>query len=179
MTPSVQTPSVQTASVQTAAYEIRAISPQVLGELRERDDAGAPPRLLVDEEGGSPLRCCLRRISPGERVALVSYAPLRRWARETGADPGPYDETGPVFIHPEPCPGPVDGGYPLAGSPRVFRSYLADGRIRDGRLFGVSEPSDASSAEVALAEIFGDPAVALVHIRAVEFGCFLAEARRR
>jgi hypothetical protein len=175
------TPSVQTASVQTAAYEIRAISPQVLGELRARDDAGAPPRLLVDEEGGSPLRCCLRRISPGEHVALVSYAPLRRWARETGADPGPYDETGPVFIHPEPCPGPASAGYPvpLAGSHRVFRSYSADGRILGGRLLRAGEASDATSAEAVLAGIFDDPAVALVHIRAVEFGCFIFEARRR
>jgi hypothetical protein len=164
-----------------AAYEIRAIDPGALAELRQRDDAGARPRLLVDEEGGSPLRCCLRRIHPGERVALVSYAPLRRWARETGADPGPYEETGPVFIHPEPCPGPAGIGYPesMAGSPRVFRSYSADGRILGGRLFGVGEDSDAPAASAVLAGIFGDPAVALVHIRAVEFGCFTFEARPR
>jgi hypothetical protein len=152
----------------------------VLDELRQRDDSGAAPRLLVDEEGGSPLRCCLRRISPGEHVALVSYAPLRRWARETGADPGPYNETGPVFIHPGPCPGPASEGYPeaLAGSSRVFRCYAADGRILRGRLFGIGEPSDASSAGAVLAGIFDDPAVELVHIRAVEFGCFAFEARR-
>jgi hypothetical protein len=164
-----------------AAYEIRAIAPDVLDELRQRDDSGAAPWLLVDEEGGSPLRCCLRPISPGERVALVSYAPLRRWARETGADPGPYEETGPVFIHAGPCAGPKSPGYPepLAGSHRVFRSYSADGRILAGRLFGVGEATDASSAETVLAEIFTDPEVALVHIRAVEFGCFTFEARRR
>ena len=50
----------------------------LLSQLRERDDAGHPPRLLIDQEGGSPLRCCLRRIRPGERVALVAYAPLGR-----------------------------------------------------------------------------------------------------
>jgi hypothetical protein len=163
-----------------AVYEIRAIAPDVLAELRERDDAGASPRLLVDEEGGSPLRCCLRQSNPGERVALVSYAPLRRWARQTGADPGPYEETGPVFIHPEPCSGPASAGYPeaLAGPAKVFRCYTADGRILRGRLFGVGEPSDASSAGSVLAGIFDDPAVALVHIRAVEFGCFTFEARR-
>jgi hypothetical protein len=169
-----------TAAATAAAYEIRAITPDVLGELRQRDDSGAAPWLLVDEEGGSPLRCCLRPISPGERVALVSYAPLRRWARETGADPGPYEETGPVFIHAGPCAGPPSPGYPepLAGSHRVFRSYSADGRILGGRLFGVGQASDASSAEAVLAGIFADAAVALVHIRAVEFGCFIFEARR-
>jgi hypothetical protein len=169
-----------TRSQIATGYEIRAIPPDVLRELRQRDDAGAPLRVMVDEEGGSPLRCCLRRILPGEQVALVSYAPLRRWARATGADPGAYDETGPVFIHPEPCPGPASEGYPeaLAGSAKVFRCYGADGRILRGRLFGVGEASDASSAGAVLAGIFDDPAVALVHIRAVEFGCFAFEARR-
>lgn len=167
------------------AYQIRAIGPDVLAELRVRDDAGHAPRIQVDEEGGAPLRCCLRPIRPGERVALVSYAPLRRWARETGADPGPYDETGPVFIHPEPCPGPAvpgpgEDGYPaaLAGAPRVLRCYSADGRILGGRLFGAGEPDDAAAAEAALTEIFADPAVALVHVRALGFGCFTFEARR-
>ncbi len=55
----------------------------------EADDAGNPPRLLTDDEGGAPLRCCLRAAEPGEHVALVSYAPLRRWARATGARAGP------------------------------------------------------------------------------------------
>ncbi|MGW5196080.1 DUF1203 domain-containing protein, partial [Streptomyces spiralis] len=32
--------------------------------------------------------------------------------------------------------------------------------------------------EAALAEAFDDPAVALVHVRAVEYGCFLYEVRR-
>jgi hypothetical protein len=164
----------------TRTYEIRAIEPEVLDQLRERDDAGHPPRLLVDEEGGSPLRCCLRRVRPGEKVALVSYAPLRRWAAQTGAEPGPYDEVGPVFIHPEPCPGPESKGFPnaLRDSRRVLRAYAPDGRILGGRLVEPDPSGSNSSAEAALAELFADPAVALVHVRAVEFGCFTFEARR-
>jgi hypothetical protein len=167
----------------TAAYEIRAIDPWVLDQLRERDDAGNPPRLLADDEGGSPLRCCLRPVRPGEKVALVSYAPLRRWAAETGAEPGPYDEVGPVFIHPRPCPGPEKKGFPngLGDSRRVLRAYAPDGRILAGRLVE-PDPSGAASpehaAQAALDELFADPEVALVHVRAVEFGCFTFEVRR-
>jgi uncharacterized protein DUF1203 len=163
------------------AFRIRAISPDVLSELRERDDAGRPPRPVTDEAGGSPLRCCLRRSLPGERIALVSYAPLHRWARETAADPGPYDETGPVFIHPEPCEGPPPGpGYPaaLAGTSKVFRAYSADGRILGGRLVGADQTAGPAVAGAVLSQMFEDPAVALVHVRAVEFGCFTFEARR-
>jgi hypothetical protein len=164
----------------TATWQVRAIDPAVCGALRRRDDAGNPPRLMTDEEGGSPLRCCLRPIRPGERVALVSYAPLRRWARETGADPGPYDEVGPVFIHAEPCSGPADSGYPAAvhGSRRVLRAYSADGRILGGRLTEPEEVGSPESAASVVAGVFADPDVALVHVRAVDFGCFTFEIRR-
>jgi len=161
-------------------FQIRAIDPAVLAELRQRDDSGCPPRLLVDAAGGSPLRCCLRRIRPGERGALVSYAPLRRWARETGADPGPYDETGPVFIHPEPCEGPPDDSYPVAlgGSPRVLRAYSADGQILGGRLLNADQSGDAAAAAAVISEMLTETEVALVRARALEFGCFAFEARR-
>jgi hypothetical protein len=164
----------------TTSYEVRAIPAAALSQLREVDDAGHAPRLIVDEAGGSPLRCCLRHSRPGERVALVSYAPLRRWAIRTGADPGPYDEVGPVFIHRQPCSGPDGAGYPadFVGSRRVFRSYSADGRIRDGRLAEAADLSDEVAAGRVLEDIFADPKVALVHARAVEFGCFTFEVRR-
>src|SRR5580704_10082337 len=146
----------------TSRYEIRAIEPAVAAALRERDDAGHQPRIVTDDDGGSPLRCCLRPSCPGEQIALVSYAPLRRWADETGAQPGPYDEVGPVFIHPQPCDGPADAGIPteLMGATRVFRGYDADGSIVGGRLVPSSE-----QPERVLEEIFDDPAVALVHVR--------------
>jgi Protein of unknown function (DUF1203) len=163
-----------------ADFEVRAIDPDVVSELLRRDDAGNSPRLLTDDEGGSPLRCCLRPAEPGEHIALVSYAPLRRWARATGARPGPYDELGPVFIHPGFCPGPDGTGYPkwLAGGRRVFRAYSADGGILGGRLFDPGPDCDPATAGAVLAELLDDPAVALVHARAVEFGCFTFEVRR-
>jgi hypothetical protein len=159
----------------TKTYEIRPIEPAVLAALQVRDDAGHPPRLVTDHDGGSPLRCCLRPARRDETIALVSYAPLRRWAVQTGAQPGPYDEVGPVFIHPQSCEGPGNDGIPsgLFGSDRVFRGYDADGAIVAGRLVSPAERPDR-----ILDEMFADPAIALVHVRALEFGCFTFEARR-
>jgi hypothetical protein len=161
-------------------FEVLAIPPETLRDLRGRDDARQPPRLLLAAEKGNALRCCLQPTRLGEPVALVSYAPLRRWARDTGADPGPYDELGPVFIHPQECPGPDGTGYPswMARSPRVLRAYGADGRIRFGRLVAGNQAGSPVPVETALAEILADPAVAVVHGRALEFGCFTFEARR-
>jgi hypothetical protein len=154
-------------------YTARPITPAILKELRSADDAGREMVPVTDEEGGAPLRCCLRRSEPRELIALVSYAPLRRWAAETGADPGAYDEQGPVFIHAEECGGPDLDGYPFAGAHRVLRRYSAEGRILGGRLV---EPPDTYSG--AFAAAFANPEVVLVHVRAVEYGCFLYEVRR-
>ncbi|MFY7069128.1 DUF1203 domain-containing protein [Nocardiopsis changdeensis] len=162
----------------TPSFEIRAIAPGVLERLRVGDDAGRVREIFADPEGGAPLRCCLRRSRAGERIMLVSYAPLRAWALERGVDPGAYDEVGPVFVHGDPCGGPEGGGYPvgLHGSPRVLRAYDARGRIRGG--VTVELPVErAGEVDGLLAEVFADPGVALVHVRAVVFGCFLAEAR--
>lgn len=128
---------------------------------------------MTDEEGGAPLRCCLRRSTPGELVALVSYAPLRRWAAANGADPGAYDEQGPVFVHAEECAGPRLEGLPFVNAHRVVRRYSAEGHILGGELV---EGADGTAE--GLQNAFDDPSVALVHVRAVEYGCFLYEVRR-
>ncbi|MFC5244643.1 DUF1203 domain-containing protein [Streptomyces atrovirens] len=153
-------------------HTARPIPSPVVKELLTADDAGRPAVPRTDDEGGAPLRCCLRRSEPGERIALVSYAPLRRWAAGNGVDPGAYDEQGPVFVHAGECGGPAGDGLPFTNAHRTVRRYSADGRILGGRLV---EPGAFTEA---LAEAFADPAVALVHVRAVEYGCFLYEVRK-
>jgi hypothetical protein len=154
-------------------YTARPVPPTALKELRTRDDAGRETVPFTDAEGDAPLRCCLRLSEPGERIALVSYAPLRRWSAQTGADPGAYDEQGPVFIHADECAGPAGDGLPFTDTHRTVRWYSTDGHILGGRLV-----EGADDFEGAFAEAFADPAVALVHVRAVAYGCFLYEVRR-
>lgn len=160
-------------------YTFTPIPADVADHLREVDDAGASSPAFVTAEGGDPLRCCLTRSRPGERIMLVAYAPLRRWAARTAAMPGAYDEVGPVFIHAERCSGPA-GGFPgeVIRSRKVFRSYDTDGRILGGALVDPAPGHVAEVAEAALDAAFADPATAIVHVRAVEFGCFLTEVAR-
>ena len=156
-------------------FVVRPIDPDIVTQLLERDDAGRSPRIVVDDEGGSPLRCCLRVSRPGEQIALVSYAPLRRWARARHVDPGAYDEVGPIFVHTEPCAGAIDHEYPseFRGSKRMLRAYSCDGRI-----LGATFVEANGAFDQALDEMLSDPDVAVVHARAVEFGCFTFEVRR-
>ncbi|MET7699341.1 DUF1203 domain-containing protein [Streptomyces sp. NPDC005485] len=157
------------------------IPPAALKELRDTDDAGRPCAPYTATESGGPLRCCLRPAQAGDEIALVSYAPLRRWAAETWAKPGAYDEQGPVFIHADPCEGPDadPDDYPFSrpGALRTLRRYNAEGHIVGGRLLEIPETA-ADGFDAALAEAFADPEVALVHVRAVEYGCFQFEVRR-
>ncbi|MEU0438955.1 DUF1203 domain-containing protein [Streptomyces sp. NPDC006186] len=154
------------------ALTVRPVPPEVLAALRTADDAGRIPEPFTDDEGGAPLRCCLRRSRPGERIALVSYVPLHRWTAATGARPGPYDEPGPVFVHADACQGPDGDALPFTDAHRVLRRYCADGRILGGELVG---PGWGTGE---LRKAFDDPVVALVHVRAVEYGCFLYEVTR-
>ncbi|GAB2816036.1 DUF1203 domain-containing protein [Streptomyces daliensis] len=163
-------------------YTVLPVDAAALGQLRVTDDAGQPcaPYIATGDDAGSPLRCCLRPITPGERIALVSYAPLRRWAASKGADPGAYDEQGPVFIHADDCGGFTPGeDYPFArpGALRTVRRYSTRGRIAGGRLLEI--PADATAGfDAAFDEAFADPGVVLAHVRAVEYGCFHFEVRR-
>jgi hypothetical protein len=160
----------------TSHADIRPIDPAVVTGLRTRDDAGRRPRVSIDAEGGAPMRCCLRLSRPGERLALASYAPLRRWAVETGGDPGPYDEVGPVFIHADDCDGPAADAMPteLFEAHRMLRNYDRTGAILGGRMVEVDESPAAAAGEIFDSELD----VSLIHVRAVEFGCFLFELRR-
>jgi len=154
----------------TKTFTTRAIEPVVVSELRERDDAGRTPQPFVDRDGDSPLRCCNRLSRPGERIVLASYSPLHPWAVANDKDPGAYDETGPVFLHAEPCSGPAHDGFPddFRGLPRVFRAYDADGHIVGGEVL----VEGASNPEQLIDKVFADPDVAFIHARALVAGCF-------
>lgn len=159
--------------------DILPIPPRTLDQLRTVDDAGAEPEQLVeDDEPGRPLRCCLRRSLPGERLVLASYAPVRRWAAAVGAAPGAYDEVGPVFVHSDHCNGPESPAWPeqLRGRRRVLRAYSWQGRILGGCL--LDSPARTRLAERTAGDLLLNPDVAFVQVRAVEFGCFLFEVRR-
>lgn len=156
-------------------FRAEPIPPDALAQLRDRDDAGRAPQRVRDADGGTPLRCCLRLSLPGEELALLSYAPLRRWAAARGADPGAYDETGPVFVHPAPCAGYDAEGWPpgLRGSARVLRGYSATGRIARAVQVPAHGPFEA-----AVDDLLADPVVAVVHARAADYGCFTFAVRR-
>ena len=128
------------------------------------DDA---TRTFIDEDGGLPLRCCLRDSRPGERIALVAVSPE--------APQGAYRETGPVFLHADGCAGPADNGYPedFRRRTQVFRTYDHAGVIIGGEVV----PAGSGQEDVA-ARLLADPDVAFVQTRNVIHGCYMLTITR-
>jgi hypothetical protein len=147
----------------TGALTFEAIPAAELAEIRAagRDEAGNSLTVQADN-GGSPVRCCLRETRPGERVMLIAYTPP--------GTAGAYAEHGPVFVYADPGEGyPTPRRYPpgLRHRMQVVRAYDRQGRIADGVL-----AADGLQAEAVIAEMLARPDVELVHLRNVGYGCY-------
>jgi hypothetical protein len=142
----------------------QAIPPRELDAIRaaREDEAGNPLEARVVQDGGAPLRCCLREARPGERLLLIAYSPP--------GTAGAYAERGPVFVHADRCGGyRTPGEYPpeLAHRQQVVRAYDGQGRIADGVL-----AADGRHAQEVIRELLARPGVELVHLRNVGYGCY-------
>lgn len=155
----------------TAALRIEALPGEYLARIRTHgaDDFGNPLHVtVVDEDGGTPLRCCLREARAGERVALIAYRP--------SSIESPYSEVGPVFIHADGCAGyGAANRYPDGFRHRrqLLRAYSVDGRIVDA---AIAENGD--EAEALCAAFFLRSDIAYIHSRNVLWGCYMFTIRR-
>ena len=83
--------------MKTLNFQIVPLATEVAEASRRAAAAGAPDHgvVVADSPNGFPCRHCLRWARPGERVILFPYAAI---------PPGhPYSESGPIFVHAEPC----------------------------------------------------------------------------
>ncbi|HEY3979746.1 MAG TPA: DUF1203 domain-containing protein [Streptosporangiaceae bacterium] len=155
------------AAAARTAFRVTPIPAEVLARIRAagHDDFGNPLVPAVSEEGGDPMRCCLRRAAPGDRLCLIAYRPFAR--------PGPCAESGPVFIHAEACAGyDSTGAYPPGyrdWPAMVFRPYRYDGSIA----YDAIAMGDGPGAEALIASMLADPSVEFIHTRNVYAGCFM------
>ena len=149
----------------TASLTVHAIDPDRLGEIyaRRRDERGNPLEPFA-AEGWEPLRCCLAFPAAGEPIALIAHSPF--------GTASAWSETGPVYIHPDPCSGyPAGTELPdgLRTGPRILRTYRADGTLDYEHI--VLVPADVD-LDQPLRDLLAIDDVATVHVRAVQTQCF-------
>lgn len=130
---------------------------------------GAADHRLVtaDSPHGYPCRHCLRWAQAGERMILFPFAAV---------PPGrPYSETGPIFVHAEPCERyAATDEFPAAfREGRTIRAYNSDHDMI------AAEIANGEGPEAVIERFLQKPETAFVHVRSSTRGCFTMEIERR
>ena len=133
------------------------------------DDNGSAPERAVSDGPGNPCRSCLRDVEAGAPMLVLAARPFE------GAHA--YAETGPIFLHAEPC-APWDG----AGTPPILATspdYLVKGYGPDERIvYGTGGIVPAAEVPGRCAALLADRGIAFVDVRSARNNCFQARARR-
>jgi Protein of unknown function (DUF1203) len=154
--------------MKTSTFRIIPLPTEVADAARRATAAGAADHAIVvaDSPRGYPCRHCLRFAQLGERVVLFPYQSI---------PPGhPYSETGPIFVHVEPCERyAATHEYPADfRNGRVMRAYNSTFDMID------AEVIDGSELESVIEKLFQNPETAFVDARSVTRGCFTFRMQR-
>ena len=144
------------------AHSLRAGNPDANGQAPERQ---------VSDGSGLPCRHCLSDVAAGEPFLILAHRPF--------PEAQPYAETGPIFLHAEPCERHGEGAEVpalfLSRTQLLIRGYGADDRIVDGTGQVVASAEIAATARDLLAV----PEVAYLHLRSASNNCYQCRIERR
>src|SRR5437879_9964523 len=147
--------------MKTSTFRIVPLSSEVAERARRSANADAPDHavIIADSPRGYPCRHCLRWAQPGERVILFPYAAI--------PSGHPYSESGPIFVHAEPCERyrathefPAD----LRCS-RVFRAYNSSYDMIGADVVNGNEP------EAVIEKLLESPETAFVDAQIGRASC--------
>jgi len=154
--------------MKTSTFRVVPLPTEIADGARRAAEAGAADHAVVtaDSATGYPCRHCLRFAKPGERVILFPY--------ESIPAGHPYSETGPVFVHAEPCERyRATHEYPDdLRTGRAFRVYNANYDMID------AEVANGSDTEEIIEKLLQNPETAFVDARSVTRGCYTFRIQR-
>ena len=154
--------------MKTSTFRIVPIRSEIAEAARREAERGAPDHRLVtaDSPRGYPCRHCLRWAQPGEPMILFPFAAIA---------PGrPYSESGPIFVHAEPCEryAATDEFPPEFRSGRVLRAYDSQHDMI------AAEVVNGEGPEAVIERFLQKPETAFVHVRSASHGCYTMEVER-
>jgi len=134
------------------------------------DANGQIPERQISDGGGVPCRHCLNDVAAGEPYLVLAHRPFPQAQ--------PYAETGPIFIHADPCERHGAGaGVPasyLSRTQMLIRGYGDDDRIVDGTGQVVASAEIAGTAR----DLLEGPGVAYLHLRSASNSCYQCRIER-
>jgi hypothetical protein len=156
-------PDITFRAMETA--EARALQAGAL------DANGQKPERHVSDGDGVPCRHCQRDVAAGEPYLVLSYRPFPALQ--------PYAETGPIFLHAEPCER-----YPESDHiPEMFRKngrrYLLKGyNAADRIVYGTGTIVSPDELAAAATRILAREDVRYVHVRSATNNCYQLRVQR-
>lgn len=161
-------PAITSGRMTTTVFRIVPLPTDVADAAREAASRGASDHAVIEVEAprSAPCRHCLRWAEPGERVILFPFASV--------AAGRPYSESGPIFIHEQPCVryGASNEYPPDFRQGRVLRVYDANETMIDAVVVNGEEP------ESLIAKLFANPETDFLQVRSVTRGCFTFKIER-
>ncbi|MDM9629496.1 DUF1203 domain-containing protein [Rhizobium sp. S152] len=128
------------------------------------DAYGMPAETMVSDGPGHPCRHCLRNIDAGDEVLVFAYRPF--------PEPQPYAETGPVFLHKQPCDRYAASEIlpPVLETSRDFivRGYGNTDRI----VYGTGAVTLKDDIQAYAAALLDRSDIAYVHVRSARNNCY-------
>lgn len=154
----------------TSAFRTVPIATDVAETARRerRSPQYGHPAHTEKATGYGPCRLCLDTFRVGEEDRLLfTYDPF------AGLDSFP--SPGPIFVHADGCsPFVASSGFPepLRSLPLILEGYAT------GRWLVARERVLSGEVESAVDRLFGHDAIAYVHVRNAEAGCYIARIER-
>ena len=137
---------------------------------RNGDDAyGMKPERHVSDGDGVPCRHCLRFVDAGEPYLILAHRPFPAVQ--------PYAETGPIFLHAEPCEAhePSEEMPPILTSrDYIVRGYCSADRI----IYGTGAVVVNADIPDYAAGLLAREDIAYLHIRSARNNCYQCRVER-
>ncbi len=134
------------------------------------DANGQEPEVHVSNGVGVPCRHCQQEVAEGDSYLILAYRPF--------PEAQPYAETGPIFLHAEPCARYEENGR----TPEIYlkyESYLLKGYGADDRIvYGTGQHVPPIDMRDAAAIIFKRDDVRYVHVRSSLNNCYACRIDR-
>ena len=144
-----------------AVRALQAGGPDAYGHVAERS---------ISDGAGVPCRHCLRTVGKGEAYLILAYRPFPALQ--------PYAETGPIFLHADPClRAPETDVVPaiLQATPRyILRGYGPDDRI----VYDTGSVVPTHEICTRAHELLQRREIAYLHIRSASNNCYQVRVDR-
>jgi uncharacterized protein DUF1203 len=150
-------------------FRVVPVQTKIAEAARLAAEAGRPDHAILTTEAPQtfPCRHCLTWAAPGERMILFPFASIPAGH--------PYSESGPIFVHAEPCERyRTTEEYPAEfREGRVVRAYNARHEMI------AAEVANGAGPEAVIERFLQKPETALIHIRSVSRGCYTMGIERQ